>query len=131
MIPHLPAAAASVTAQSLASNIANLPDPGDISQAASHAAIRDMQLSPDAEAFYTVGTQKCPCPVSSLPPSMNMTNVFDDFPKFLRTEGGPSSAVGLLAAQMEVTQVTLGWSLIGQMASKASSGIQSLFNNQV
>lgn len=92
-------------------------------------------VSASTNAFYTMGPEvisKGPPPVSMDPKmALNSANVFEDLPRYLQQVGGPSNAAGMLAAQIQVTQATLGWSLIGQMASKTASGIQTLFNNQV
>ena len=112
---------------------ATAPTPGpDPSQAAINATVADMKLAPDVHSFYTVGAEEVPVTKPhEVKSPMEMNNLFEDLPKFLGQEGGPSNPAGLLAAQTQVIQVTLGWSLIGQMASKAASGMQALFNNQV
>ena len=92
-------------------------------------------LPDHVEAFYTMGPNapvEGPPPVSTSPSmSMNSANVFNDLPRYLQEIGGPTNPAAMLAAQAQVTEATLGWTLIGQMASKAVSGIQTLFNTQV
>ncbi|MFI0347489.1 MAG: hypothetical protein ACH346_01770 [Chthoniobacterales bacterium] len=92
-------------------------------------------VSADTEAFYAMGPDAIPPgpPPVNLSPSMSLdsANIFEDLPRYLQGIGGPSDATAMLGAQIQVEQATLGWTLIGQMASKAVSGIQTLFNNQV
>ena len=92
-------------------------------------------LPDHVEAFYAMGPNapvEGPPPVSNSPSmAMDSANVFDDLPRYLQQEGGATNPAAMLAAQMQITQATLGWTLIGQMASKAVSGMQTLFNNQV
>lgn len=115
----------------------NIPDPSiaNSNGAVNHHAPSSHVVSPETVAFYSVGPNEAPIatPSVNLDPNMSMdsANLFEDLPKYLQGVGGSSSAAGMLAAQVQVTQATLGWSLVGQMASKVSSGIQSLFNNQV
>ncbi|MFZ4115090.1 MAG: hypothetical protein ACOYK6_00025 [Chthoniobacterales bacterium] len=61
----------------------------------------------------------------------NSSNLFTDSVHFLQKQGGPSDPLAMFKLQAEIIETTLNWSLYGQMASKAVSGIQSLFNNQV
>jgi hypothetical protein len=61
----------------------------------------------------------------------NSSNLFTDSVNFLQKKGGPSDPLAMFQLQAEIIETTLNWSLYGQMASKAVSGIQSLFNNQV
>ena len=92
-------------------------------------------LPPDIESFYTMGPDAVPPtapPVSTAPTmSIDSANLFNDLPRYLSQVGGPNEPTALLAAQVQVTQASLAWQLMGQVASKAVSGIQSLFNNQV
>ena len=93
------------------------------------------EVSANTEAFYTMGPDAIPTgpPPVSLSPSMSLdsANLFQDLPRYLQAVGGPNNPQSMLAAQVQVEQATLGWTLIGQMSSKAVSGIQTLFNNQV
>ncbi len=61
----------------------------------------------------------------------NSANLFTDSVNFLQKKGGPSDPLAMFNLQAQMIETTLNWSLYGQMASKAVSGIQSLFNNQV
>ena len=61
----------------------------------------------------------------------NFSNLFTESGNFLQKQGGPSDPLAMFKLQEQMVEVTLNWSLYGQMASKAVSGIQSLFNNQV
>jgi hypothetical protein len=61
----------------------------------------------------------------------NFSNLFTESGNFLQKQGGPSDPLAMFKLQAQMVEVTLNWSLYGQMASKAVSGIQSLFNNQV
>lgn len=61
----------------------------------------------------------------------NVSNLFTDSANFLQKKGGPSDPLAMFKLQEQMVETTLNWSLYGQMASKAVSGIQSLFNNQV
>jgi len=96
---------------------------------------QDMPLPDHVTSFYTMGPNapvQGPPPVSTSPSmSMDSAHVFEDLPRYLQEVGGPSDPAAMLAAQVQVTEATLGWTLIGQMASKAVSGMQTLFNNQV
>ena len=113
----------------------------------------------DVEAFYTVGND--PLGVGFQPSNMNASNflemhnpeashaaqghmmggsgsdytnssnLFTDPINALQKQGGPSDPLAMFKLQAQIIETTLNWSLYGQMASKAVSGIQSLFNNQV
>lgn len=61
----------------------------------------------------------------------NSANLFVDSLHSLQAKGGPSDPLAMLKFQAQLVETTLNWTLYGQMASKAVSGIQSLFNNQV
>jgi hypothetical protein len=62
---------------------------------------------------------------------LNSSDVFTDSIKLLQSQGGATSPVALLAAQAQILNATLQLSMYGQIASKASSGLQTMFNNQV
>ena len=93
------------------------------------------QLPAGVESFYTMGPDAvAPTvpPVSTSPfMSLDSANLFEDLPRYLNQVGGPCDPMAMLNAQIQVTQAALGWQLMGQMASKASTGISGLFNNQV
>ncbi len=61
----------------------------------------------------------------------NSSHLFTDPLSSLPKKGGLTDPLAMFKLQAEVIETTLNWSLYGQMASKAVSGIQSLFNNQV
>jgi hypothetical protein len=61
----------------------------------------------------------------------NFSNLFTESANFLQKKGGPSDPLAMFQLQAQMIEVTLNWSVYGQIASKAVSGIQSLFNNQV
>lgn len=93
-------------------------------------------LPPDIEAFYTMGPDAVTAPVAppvSTSPTMGLdsANLFADLPHYLNQIGGPNDPTALLSAQVQVIQASLGWQLMGQIAAKSVSGIQSLLNNQV
>lgn len=93
-------------------------------------------LPADVEAFYTMGPDAAAAPthpsVSTAPTmSMDSANLFQDLPNYLNKVGGPSDPTAILNAQVQVTEASLGWQLMGQIAAKSVSGIQSLLNNQV
>lgn len=48
-----------------------------------------------------------------------------------RKNHAPLTSADLLEMQLEMTEITIEYSFYGQIASKASSSIQTLFNNQV
>lgn len=92
-------------------------------------------LPSDIEAFYTMGPDiaaPVQAPVNTAPTmSLDSSNLFADLPHYLSHVGGPSDPTAILAAQVQVIQASLGWQLMGQIAAKGVSGIQSLLNNQV
>ena len=141
MVSNLSAASSAITSQAHVNAAANAVDPQlDPNQ------LKDLihqqlgmdshsSLPADVEAFYTMG----PDPVAPTHPSVSMAptmsldsaNLFDDLPRYLQQAGGPSDPTAILNAQVQVTQASLGWQLIGQIAAKSVSGMQSLLNNQV
>lgn len=64
---------------------------------------------------------------------VNFTNndLFGITEKVIMENGGPTSPAAVLQAQMEMVSVQMSWLLTSQLASKASSGAQTLFNNSV
>ena len=92
-------------------------------------------LPPDIEAFYTMGPDAVvpvQPPVNTSPTmALDSANLFDDLPRYLNQVGGPTDPTAILAAQVQVIQASLGWQLMGQIASKTVSGATSLLNNQV
>ncbi len=92
-------------------------------------------LPPDIESFYTMGPDTvAPVskPVNTAPTmSLDSANLFEDLPRYLSGVGGPSDPTAILSAQVQVIQASLGWQLMGQIAAKSVTGIQSLLNNQV
>lgn len=86
-------------------------------------------------SFYTKGLNlpvNEVSPPGATPPSLlNSSDVFNDSVKLLQSQGGATSPVALLAAQAQILNATLQLSMYGQIASKASSGLQTMFNNQV
>ncbi len=93
-------------------------------------------LPADIEAFYTMGPDAVKAPVeppvsTSSTMGLDSSNLFEDLPHYLNKVGGPSDPTAILSAQVQVIQASLGWQLMGQIAAKSVSGIQSLLNNQV
>jgi|GEM_PF-2381983 len=93
-------------------------------------------LPADIESFYTMGPDTVAAPTQppvSTAPTMGLdsANLFEDLPRYLSKVGGPSDPTAILAAQVQVIQASLGWQLMGQIAAKSVTGIQSLLNNQV
>ncbi|MBM3856768.1 MAG: hypothetical protein FJ390_02250 [Verrucomicrobia bacterium] len=93
-------------------------------------------LPADVEAFYTMGPDAVKAPAEppvNMSPTMGLdsANLFEDLPHYLSKVGGPEDPTAILAAQVQVIQASLGWQLMGQIAAKSVSGIQSLLNNQV
>lgn len=93
-------------------------------------------LPSDIEAFYTMGPDAVTAPITppvSTSPTMGLdsANLFEDLPRYLNQVGGPTDPTAILSAQVQVIQASLGWQLMGQIAAKSVSGIQSLLNNQV
>lgn len=93
-------------------------------------------LPADIETFYTMGPDAAvaptQAPVSTSPTmALDSANLFEDLPRYLSKVGGPSDPTAILSAQVQVIQASLGWQLMGQIAAKSVSGIQSLLNNQV
>ena len=138
MAPILPSSLPSASMGAMAHppmmNAVNLSQGGNSSLVASHGTGNTVgaPLPPHVEAFYTAAPETPSFNNHAIPPSpLDTSNMFDDASKFLNQGAGPSSAVNLLKAQAEVIQVTLGWSVIGQLASKAASGLQTFLNNQV
>jgi len=92
-------------------------------------------LPADVETFYTMGpdavapTQPPVNTASTM--SLDSANLFNDLPRYLNQVGGPSDPTAMLTAQVQVIQASLGWQLMGEIAAKSVTGIQSLLNNQV
>jgi len=131
---HLPIAAArAIDPQSDADRLKSLGDPSLIHQQLGIDS--NSSLPADVEAFYTAGPDAiAPTqPAVSTAPTMSIdsANLFNDLPRYLHQIGGPSDPTAMLAAQVQVTQATLGWQLMGEIAAKSVTGIQSLLNNQV
>lgn len=99
-------------------------------------------LPEHVDSFYTRGvTQQVMTssliPVSpdasALSASLNASSLSEELSylhKKKKSSGALNSAE-LLELQAEMTEVTLEYSFYGQLASKAASSIQTLFNNQV
>ena len=110
--------------------------PDDLTAQQVHDIQEATKLLPDhVGSFYTRGPDLPPhmVPPAGAPPSslLNSSDVFNDSVKMLQSQGGATSPAALLAAQAQIIDATLQLSMYGQIASKASSGIQSMFNNQV
>lgn len=130
--------------------LANIPsanaavDQAHVDSTAAHQVSHQNQhqtIPNEVEAFYAIGSD----PLTIGAPGQgglahapqgsgdytNSSNLFTDSINSLQEKGGPSDPVAMLKFQAQMVETTLNWSLYGQMASKAVSGIQSLFNNQV
>ncbi len=141
MVSHLSAASSAIASQAHVNAAANVVDPQLDSNQLKDLIHQQLgmdahsSLPADVEAFYTMGpdavTPTHP-PVNTSPTmSMDSANLFQDLPNYLNKVGGPSDPTAILNAQVQVTQAALGWQLMGQIAAKSVSGIQSLLNNQV
>jgi len=54
-----------------------------------------------------------------------------DVHAIVEASGGTSNPMALLAAQTKLIEVEMTWLFASQVTSKVSSGLQTLFNNQV
>jgi hypothetical protein len=141
MVPTLAAASTAVSSQApplLATHAADLQvDPHHLKDQIHQQLGIDAHspLPADIETFYTMGPDAvAPThPAVNTAPTMSLdsANLFEDLPRYLHQVGSPSDPTAILAAQVQVIQASLGWQLMGQIAAKSVSGIQSLLNNQV
>ncbi len=112
------------------------PSPDDLTTQQVNNIQDATKLLPDhIGSFYTRGPD---FPVNQVPPPgatptslLNSSDVFNDSVKLLQSQGGATSPAALLAAQAQIINATLQLSMYGQIASKASSGLQTMFNNPV
>ena len=141
MVPHLSAASSTIASQAHVNAAAHVVDPQLDSNQLKDLIHQQLgmdahsSLPADVEAFYTMGpdTVASTKPSVSTAPTMSLdsANLFQDLPNYLSKVGGPSDPTAILNAKVQVIQASLGWQLMGQIAAKSVSGIQSLLNNQV
>lgn len=121
----------------------NIPDVAHLAtQQASKIQEPTEPIPNQVDSFYTRGitqqvVQQSLIPVSpdasTLSASLNTNSLSEEmayFQKKRKSKGGLSSAE-LLEMQAEMTELTIEYGFYGQLASKAASSIQTLFNNQV
>jgi hypothetical protein len=141
MVSTLSAASSAIASQAHHKALANAVDPQLDSNQLKDLIHQQLgmdahsSLPADVESFYTMGpdavapTQP---PVNTAPTmSLDSANLFNDLPRYLSQVGGPADPTAILNAQVQVIQASLGWQLMGQIAAKSVSGMQSLLNNQV
>jgi len=142
MVSNLSAASSAIASQAHVHAAANAVDPQLDSNQLKDLIHQQLGMDPhsslpaDVEAFYTMGPDAVAAPTHSpvstaSTMSIDSANLFEDLPNYLNKVGGPSDPTAILNAQVQVTQATLAWQLMGQIAAKSVSGIQSLLNNQV
>ncbi|MBX9742735.1 MAG: hypothetical protein K2W99_04270 [Chthoniobacterales bacterium] len=70
---------------------------------------------------------------SALSTSLNTSSLSEELSYFHKKKNSSSSlnSAELLEIQAEMTEITIEYGFYGQLASKAASSIQTLFNNQV
>jgi len=59
------------------------------------------------------------------------SGLMQDVHAIVEASGGTSNPMALLAAQTKLIEVEMTWLFASQVTSKVSSGLQTLFNNQV
>lgn len=141
MVSTLSAASSAIASQAHQNALTNQIDPQLDSNQLKDLIHQQLGMDPhsslpaDVESFYTMGpdTVAAPHPPVNTAPTMSLdsANLFNDLPRYLSQVGGPSDPTAILNAQVQVIQASLGWQLMGQIAAKSVSGIQSLLNNQV
>lgn len=70
-------------------------------------------------------------PQKATPAGSSSGNLLLEANKTLQATGGPSSPMALLAVQTELIQKEIYWTVVSQVTGKVTSGIQTVFTNQV
>lgn len=116
---------------------ANTPDPSLLHTAGSvnhHTPDHTPVVSPETEAFYTMGPDAVPAGPKQIDPSSSIIDsakLFEDPAYLLQSWGGPSNPMAMLKFQFEIARATDAWQATSQVAGKLTSGLNTLMTNQV
>lgn len=102
-------------------------DPVSFTQATPPSLWKGESVAPLSSAEIPVSSS----PIFQMPFVEGQNTVFEIGNQTIAANGGVTDPAALIRAQVQVLAAEMSWIFTAQIANKASSGVQTLFNNQV